>query len=182
MACLFRNVQEDTVTKLTSHHLVERYGLQNDLGYIAADDTRIAMLYMDAQAVEMYKLELLERRLPEAENEIVVSREILEALSLLGEIGDTVTIPYQVYRNGDLDFIQKKDFVICGFLPNTETNKEQKSYTSLVAKAFLKEEIPSDQIGYRFLFQIDTENANDTEKIERNIKQLAEQFDITEQD
>ena len=182
MACLFRNVQEDTVTKLTSHHLVERYGLRNDLGYIAADDTRIAMLYMDAQAVEMYKLELLEGRLPEAENEIVVSREILEALSLSGEIGDTVTIPYQVYRNGDLDFIQKKDFVICGFLPNTETNKEQKSYTSLVAKAFLKEEIPSDQIGYRFLFQIDTENANDTEKIERNIKQLAEQFDITEQD
>ena len=179
---LFRNVQEDTVTKLAAHHLIERYGLRSDLGYITADDAKIAMLYMDAQAVEMYKLELLEGRLPEAENEIVVSREILEALSLSGKIGDTVTIPYQAYRNGNLDFIQIKDFVICGFLPDTETNKEQKSYTSLVAKAFLKEEIPSDQIGYRFLFQIDTENAIDTEKIETGIKQLAEQFDVTEQD
>ena len=179
---LFRNVPEDTVTKLTSHHLVERYGLRSDLGYIAADDTNIAMMYMDVQAVEMYKLELSKGRLPEAENEIVVSKGILEALSLSGEIGDTVTIPYQVYRNGGLDFIQKKDFVICGFLPDTETNKEQKSYTSLVAKVFLNEEIPSEQIGYRFLFQIDTEYANDTEKIETSIKQLAEQFGVSEQD
>ena len=179
---LFRNVSEGTVTKLASHHLVERYGLRSDLGYIAAEDTKIAMMYMDTQAIEMYKLELSEGRLPESENEIVVSRGILETLSVSGEVGDTVTIPYQVYRNGSLDFIQKKDFVICGFLPDTETNKEQKSYTSLVAKAFLKEEIPSDQIGYRFLFQIDTENAIDTEKIETGIKQLAEQFDVTEQD
>ena len=179
---LFRNVSEDTVKKLTSHHLVEGYGLRSDLGYMAADEVKIAMMYMDAPAIEMYKLELLEGRLPETENEIVVSRGILEALSLSGGIGDTVTIPYQVYRNGGLDFIQKKDFVICGFLPDTETNKEQKSYTSLVSKALLKEEILSEQIGYRFLFQINTENANDTEKMEVSIKQLAEQFGISEQD
>ena len=179
---LFRNVPEDTVTKLASHHLIESYGLRSDLGYIAVDNMNISMMYMDAQAMEMYKLELSEGRLPEAENEIVVSRGILEALSLSGELGDTVTILYQVYRNESLDFIQKKDFVICGFLPDTEINKEEKSYTSLVSKAFLKEEIPSDQIGYRFLFQIDTEYANDTEKIEINIKQIAEQFGVSEQD
>ncbi|MCI6018352.1 MAG: ABC transporter permease, partial [Clostridiales bacterium] len=179
---LFQNVPEDTVTKLASHHLVERYGLRGDLGYMAADDTNISMLYMDAQAIEMYKTKLSEGRLPEAENEIVVSRGILESLSLSGEIGDTVTILYQVYRNGSLDFIQKKDFVICGFLPDTETNKEQKSYTSLVSKAFLNEEIPSDQIGYRFLFQIDTTYANDTDRIESSIKQLAKQFNVSEQD
>lgn len=179
---LFRNVSEDTATKIASHHLVEKYGLRSDLGYVAADDANIAMIYLDAQAVEMYKLDISEGRLPEAENEIVVSKGILEELSLSGEIGDTVTIPYQVYRNGSLDFIQKKDFVICGFLPDTEINKEQNSYTSLVAKAFLNEEILFDEIVYRFLFQIDTEYANDTEKIEESIQQLAEQFGIFEQD
>lgn len=179
---LFRNVSEDTATKIASHHLVEKYGLRSDLGYVAADDANIAMIYLDAQAVEMYKLDISEGRLPEAENEIVVSKGILEELSLSGEIGDTVTIPYQVYRNGSLDFIQKKDFVICGFLPDTEINKEQNSYTSLVAKAFLNEEILFDEIVYRFLFQIDTEYANDTEKIEESIQQLAEQFGISEQD
>ncbi|MGN0496283.1 MAG: ABC transporter permease [Lachnospiraceae bacterium] len=179
---LFRNVSEDTVTKLSSHHLIEKYGLRSDLGYIAGDDTKIAMMYMDAKAMELYKLELSEGRLPEAENEIVVSKGILGALSLSGEIGDTVTIPYQVYRNESLDYIQNKDFVICGFLPDTEMNEEQKSYTAFVSKALLREEIPSDQIGYRFLFQIDTAYANDTDKIEESINQLAEQFGISEQD
>ncbi|MDD7050888.1 MAG: FtsX-like permease family protein [Lachnospiraceae bacterium] len=179
---LFRNVSEDTAKKLSSHHMLECFGLRNDLGYIAVDDANIAMMYMDAQAVEMYKLKLSEGRLPEAENEIVLSRGILEELSLSGEIGDTATISYQVYRNGSSDFIQKKDFVICGFLPDTEESKEQKSYTTLVSKAFLKEEIPSNEIVYRFLFQIDTEYANDTEKIEESIQQLAEQFGISEQD
>ena len=179
---LFRNVSKDTVTKLTSHHLVERYGLRSDLGNIVADDTNIAMMYMDMQAVEMYKLELSEGRLPKEKNEIVVSRGILESLSLSGEIGDTITIPYQVYRDGSMDFMQKKDFVICGFLTDTGTSKKEKSYTSLVSKAFLNEEILSDQIDYRFLFQIDTEYANDTEKIELGIKQLAEQCGVSEKD
>lgn len=179
---LFRDTPETTVTKLASHHMVEKYGLRSDLGYIAIDDAKIAMIYMDAQAAQMYKLELSKGRLPEAENEIVVSKDILKALSLSGEIGDTVTIPYQVFRNGSLDFIQEKDFVICGFLPDTEMNTEQKSYTALVSKSCLTKEISSDQIVYRFLFQVDTEYANDTDKIETSIRQLAEQFDISEQD
>ena len=161
---LFHNVPEDTVAKLTSHHLIERYGLRSDLGYIAADDTKIAMMYMDTQAIELYQMELLEGRLPEKENEIVVSKGILKVLSLSGDIGDTIPISYQVYRNGSLDFIQEKDFVISGFLPDTETDEEQSTYTSLVSKAFLNEEISSDQIVYRFLFQTDTENIIDTEE------------------
>lgn len=179
---LFREVPEDTVTKLASHHLVSYYGLRSDLGYMASEDTKIVMLYMDARAVDMYQLQLLEGSLPEAADEIVVSRGILEALSLSGKIGDTVTIPYQVYRNGSLDFIQEKDFVICGFLPDAETNEEQKSYTALVSKAFLQEELASDEVRYRFLFQVDTSYANNTDKIETGIRQLAEQFGIREQD
>ena len=179
---LFRNVSEDTVTKLASHHLIEKYGLRSDLGYIAGEDANITMMYMDEKAMELYKSELSEGRLPEAENEIVVSKGILEELSLSGEIGDTVTIPYQVYRNESLDYIQKKDFVICGFFPDTEMNEEQKSYTAFVSKELIKKEVPSEQIGYRFLFQIDTDYANNTEKIETCIRQLAEQFDIPEQD
>ncbi|MGN0396029.1 MAG: ABC transporter permease, partial [Coprococcus sp.] len=178
---IFRNIPEDILPKITSQHLVERYGLKCDIGYIVDDDTKIAMMYMDAQTIEMYKLELLEGRLPEAENEIVVTRGLLDTLSLSGKLGDTVTIPYQVYRNGSLDFIQKKDFVICGFLADTETNTEQKSYMSLVAKTFLNKEILPDQISYQFLFQIDTKYANDTEKIEIGIRQLAEQFGISKQ-
>lgn len=179
---LFRNVSEDNATKLSSHHLVENYGLRSDLGYFANDNVNISMMYMDEHAFEMYNMELLEGRLPEKKNEIVVSKQLLESISLTGKVGDTITISYQINRNGSLDFAQEKDFVICGLLPDTEMNDEQKSFTSLVSKAFLKEEIPSEQIGYRFLFQIDTSYANNTDKIEENIKLLAEQFGVLEQD
>lgn len=179
---LFRDVSEETAGKLASHHMIDQYGLRSDLGYIAADDAKIAMLYMDEQALEMYQIKISEGRLPMAEDEIVVSRGILESLSLSGEIGDTITIPYQVYRDGNLDFIQQKDFVICGFLPDTEINKEQKSYTSLVAKAFSDAEVSQKQMVYRFLFQIDTAYAKDTEQIESSIRQLADTFGISEQD
>ena len=46
----------------------------------------------------------------------------------------------------------------------------------------MNKEIPSNKIDYRFLFRIDTEYAKDTEKIETSIKQLAEQFGVSEQD
>lgn len=55
---LFRNVPEDTVKKISSHHLVEQYGLRSDLGYMASDETKIAMMYMDEKAIEMYQMEL----------------------------------------------------------------------------------------------------------------------------
>ena len=48
---LFRNVSEDTAAKLASHHSVERYGLRSDLGYMASDDAKIDMLYMDEEAI-----------------------------------------------------------------------------------------------------------------------------------
>lgn len=153
---LFRNIPEDTVTKLASHHVIDHYGLRSGLGYIVADDGKITMTYMDAAALEMYQLDLLEGRLPEREDEIVVSRGILEALALSGEIGDTIRVPYQVNRNESLDFIQEKNFVICGFCADTEAMEEQKSYTSFVSK--------------------------NTEKMEESIKQLAEEFGIAEQD
>lgn len=177
----FREVSEDTVTKIVSHHLVESYGIGNELGYAVTDDSNIAMMYLDEQALEMYKLELAQGRLPEKENEIVVSQGTLQALKLSGGIGDTITIPYQVYRDGGLDFMQKRDFVICGVLNDNDINAEQRSYTTLISKALLQEEIPSEQIRYMLMLQLDTACANNTDKMEEGIKQLAEQFGVPEQ-
>lgn len=179
---LFRNVTEDTMEKLSVHHLVDKYGLRSDVGYIVDEDSQIAMLYMDKNAMELYKITLSEGRLPEAENEIVVSPGLLQELSLEGEIGDTVTIPYQVFRDGGLDYETQKDFVICGLLSDTEGNIEQKSYSAMVSSAFLQKEIPKGQITYRFLFQTSAGSGDNTDLIEQNVKRLAEQFHIPEKD
>jgi putative ABC transport system permease protein len=178
---LYRDVTEENVKKLSVHHSITRSGLRSDVGFMAVEDAEISMIYLDAEGLDMYQLELSEGRLPEAENEIVVSEGILDVLSQSGQIGGTITIPYQVYRNGGLDFIQEKNFVICGFITDTEVNMQHKKYSALISGSFLKNEIPSEQISYRFLFQVFAKDAATTEELELRINQLAKQFNIPEQ-
>lgn len=178
---LYRDVSEDTVQKLSAHHLISRWGLRSDVGYMAVEDADIAMIYMDEEGLELYHLELAEGALPKAENEIVVSEGILEELSQTGKIGDTITVSYQVNRDGGLDYVQEKEFVISGLLADSETNEEQRSYCAFVSKDFLENVIPKDQMKYRFLLRIQTADSANTDKIEADITSLAEQFGIPEQ-
>lgn len=179
---LYRNVNEETVTKLAAHHGIERYGLRGDAGTVAVEDADIAMIFLDEEGLSLYHMELAKGRLPEKENEIVVSQGILEELGQNGMIGDTVHVPYQIYRDGGLDLIQEKDFVISGLFADTEANREKRAYMAFVSKAFLEEELPSEQIFYRFLFRINGETMSTTDEIEWEIRALAEEFGIGESD
>lgn len=179
---LYRNVDENTVTKLAAHNDVETYGLRSDAGYMNLEDAATSMIYMDRAGMELYKIKLKEGELPRSENDIVVSEGILEALGQTGNIGDSITVPYQILKDDGLDYTKEKDFRICGFLADSESSKEQKQYTSLVSEAFLKEEIPESQIKYRFLFQVKGQEGNTTEDFEETIKNIAGQFGISEND
>lgn len=178
---LYRDVPENTVQKLSAHHLISHWGLRSDVGYMAVEAAEISLIYMDEAGLDLYHLELAEGTLPYAENEIVVSKGILQELSQSGGIGDTITVSYQVNRDGGLDYVQEKQFVISGFLADSEINEEQHSYSAFVSKAFLENELPKDQIKYRFLFQIQTADSATTDEIEADITSLAGQFGIQEQ-
>lgn len=178
---LYRDVPENTVQKLSAHHLISHWGLRSDVGYMAVEAAEISLIYMDEAGLDLYHLELAEGTLPYAENEIVVSKGILQELSQSGGIGDTITVSYQVNRGGGLDYVQEKQFVISGFLADSEINEEQHSYSAFVSKAFLENELPKDQIKYRFLFQIQTADSATTDEIEADITSLAGQFGIQEQ-
>lgn len=178
---LYRDVSEDTAQRLSAHHLISRRGLRSDVGYMSVEDAEISMIYMDEEGLDLYHLKLAEGTLPYAENEIVVSKGILEELSQTGGIGATITVPYQVNRDGGLDYVQEKEFVVSGLLDDTEINKEQRSYSAFVSKGFLENELPKDQIRYRFLFQIQTADSATTDEIEEAIISLAEQLGIPEQ-
>lgn len=178
---VFRNISKENAEKLSVHHWVTRWGLRGDLGEMAVPDANIVMLYLDAEGFDMYQQKLSEGRLPETENEIVVSRGILDRLHQSGQIGDTITVPYQVYRNGALDFIQEKEFVICGLLAERGDTAQQVKYYALVSKALLDNEIPSEEAMYHFVFRVYAEDAKTTEAIKARINQLAEQFKVSQQ-
>lgn len=179
---LYRNVDESTVMKLAAHHDVKTYGLGSDAGYMNLEDATVSMMYMDRTGMELYKVKLKEGQLPQKENDIVVSKGILEALGQNGKIGDTITVPYQILKDDGLDYTKEKDFRICGFLADNESSKEQKQYTSLVSEAFLKAEIPVEQVKYRFLLQVNGQKGNTTADYTETIQNIARQFGISEDD
>ena len=179
---LYRNVDESTVMKLAAHHDVKTYGLRSDAGYMNLEDATVSMMYMDRTGMELYKVKLKEGQLPQKENDIVVSKGILEALGQNGKIGDTITVPYQILKDDGLDYTKEKDFRICGFLADNESSKEQKQYTSLVSEAFLKAEIPVEQVKYRFLLQVNGLKGNTTADYTETIQNIARQFGISEDD
>lgn len=179
---LYRNVDESTVMKLAAHHDVKTYGLRSDAGYMNLEDAMVSMMYMDRTGMELYKVKLKEGQLPQKENDIVVSKGILEALGQNGKIGDTITVPYQILKDDGLDYTKEKEFRICGFLADNESSKEQKQYTSLVSEAFLKAEIPVEQVKYRFLLQVNGQKGNTTADYTETIQNIARQFGISEDD
>lgn len=179
---LYRNVDESTVMKLAAHHDVKTYGLRSDAGYMNLEDATVSMMYMDRTGMELYKVKLKEGQLPQKENDIVVSKGILEALGQNGKIGDTITVPYEILKDDGLDYTKEKDFRICGFLADNESSKEQKQYTSLVSEAFLKAEIPVEQVKYRFLLQVNGQKGNTTADYTETIQNIARQFGISEDD
>lgn len=179
---LYRNVDESTVMKLAAHHDVKTYGLRSDAGYMNLEDATVSMMYMDRTGMELYKVKLKEGQLPQKENDIVVSKGILEALGQNGKIGDTITVPYQILKDDGLDYTKEKEFRICGFLADSESSKEQKQYTSLVSEAFLKAEIPVEQVKYRFLLQVNGQKGNTTADYTETIQNIARQFGISEDD
>lgn len=179
---LYRNVDESTVMKLAAHHDVKTYGLRSDAGYMNLEDATVSMMYMDRTGMELYKVKLKEGQLPQKENDIVVSKGILEALGQNGKIGDTITVPYQILKDDGLDYTKEKDFRICGFLADNESSKEQKQYTSLVSEAFLKAEIPVEQVKWRFLLQVNGQKGNTTADYTETIQNIARQFGISEDD
>lgn len=178
---LYREIDIQTVRQLAVHHDIFRYGLQSDVGMINLDNASAEMMYMDREGLDLYKMELAEGILPGRENEIAVSPGILMALGAEGGIGDTLSIPYQVYRDGAYDYIETGEFVISGLLKEREAGQEQNGYVALISEEFLESAIPTQQLAYNFLFQINDADDPTTEEISYKIKNIAAQIGIPEE-
>ncbi|RBP66053.1 ABC-type lipoprotein release transport system permease subunit [Alkalibaculum bacchi] len=177
---LYRDVDEKTVEKLPAHHNIAVHGLRSDAGYMVVNDAKIAMIYLDDEGFSLYRMKLSEGKLPEKEDEIVVSAGILKELGQEGTIGDTIMVPYQILQDGGLGLAEEREFIISGFVEDSHSNVNEKAYSAFVSKEFLKKEITEDQISYRFLFQVKGKKNALTDDMENTINSIAKQFSISE--
>lgn len=183
---VFNNLDENTVKQISVHHDVSEVGIRSDAGYVVLNDTyhaknQVSLMYLDNNAVKMYKEELVDGKFPEKEDEIVVSNAILTMLGEKGQVGDTITIPYQILRNGELDYQETKTFVISGMV-NGEYQDSNSfiNYPAYVSEEFIKKELQGENIQYSLLLQIAGRENATTDDIEGTIHQMMEHFQISE--
>ncbi|MDE5965401.1 MAG: FtsX-like permease family protein [Lachnospiraceae bacterium] len=177
---LYRDVSEKQAEQLSAHHDISVYGLRSDVGCFMSETASVNMCYMDESAMELYKLGLQEGRMPEKTEEIVLSQGIIKELGVSAALGDTVTIPYQIRRDGGLGKKQERTFTLVGLLADSEEDLAKRSYIALVSKAFIQEEQGADKVAYNFLFQVTGDENVTTDAIEGTIKDIAEGFGIRE--
>lgn len=70
---LYRDVDEETVEKLAAHHNISAYGLRSDVGYMVANDAKIAMINLDDEGFSLYRMKLSEGRTAERELKFVLT-------------------------------------------------------------------------------------------------------------
>ena len=177
---MYRDMDADTMQRLVLHHDIERYGLMMRVGEMMLGNADVSLMYLDETAADLYRVMPETGYIPMREDEIVVSQGILEALGQQADIGDFITVPYQIYRDGGLDYMQEKEFRICGFLQDADSSREQKVYTAFVSEAFAKTEIPQEQLEYQILAQVKGRDSVTTTELEERINNIAHQFGIDE--
>ena len=176
---MLRDVTGQEAKKLSAYHGIKTYGLAEEAGVLTDGDQTYPLMYLDEQAMEMYKFSLVDGHMPVKANELVVSEGLMHACSIDGKVGDTITLSCQISKDGGLDVAKEKTFVISGIFAD-QTGQAQKTASAVVSAAFLRQEIPANQIRYRFLFQVDTDVAKDTDSIEAQIQTVAAEFKIAE--
>lgn len=181
---LYGGVDSETVKALSVHDDIGTFGLKCDVGVLtrkseSGEDTYITLTYVDENAAKLCKSEVLRGEYPQKENEIALSQFAVDVMKLDVGIGDKVLLPYQIRHSDGLDYIQKKEFVISGFIEGDSTGENAvSSGIAYVSKAFAESEIPQDELRYSFLFQVaNTENAT-TDDVEYTVENIAREFSI----
>lgn len=180
---MFRQVTQESADALKSHADLETVGLREDFGQVVSggSDTLILMMAMDSEALTLNKVELDEGRFPEKGNEAVIYRSMLDVLGIQADIGDEITLPFQLYENEGLGFQQEDSFVISGFLDGSDTAQENSSYIVLSSMEYMENSIPADQREYRVMMRLKNADNMTSDAIEDTFKEIGKDFGVNEE-
>lgn len=175
---MYREAGEEEAQTLKRHEEVECAGLRADAGEIVLPDGTALLTYMDEEALSLQKITLEEGRFPEKENEIVLQEGLLKELGVQAGIGDTVTLPYQIYEEGGMSYEQTAEFLIVGFEQTTEYSVKKKMFGCLVSQSFYDSHVPKEEREYRVVLRLAEADHMNADDIEMRAKALGEAYGI----
>ena len=164
-------VEENDIEILKGVPEFERVGGYYMLGEeLSEQGYHASYVYCDAQMMEITKaqMELLEGRVPEKANEVVVSEYFLSTYGNNGKIGDTVTLDTESFHG---------DYVVTGIMDSVN-EKEANTCAIILSKAALTEWKGFDPAGYRAYAHFKNSDQLGEELMTSYCREIAEEYQL----
>ena len=164
-------VEENDIETLKGLPEFERVGGYYMLGEeLSEQGYHASYVYCDAQMMEITKaqMELLEGRVPEKANEVVVSEYFLSTYGNNAKIGDTVTLDTESFHG---------DYVVTGIMDSVN-EKEANTCAIILSKAALTEWDGFDPAGYRAYVHFKNSDQLGEELMTSYCREIAEEYQL----
>ena len=164
-------VEENDIETLKGLPEFERVGGYYMLGEeLSEQGYHASYVYCDAQMMEITKaqMELLEGRVPEKANEVVVSEYFLSTYGNNAKIGDTVTLDTESFHG---------DYVVTGIMDSVN-EKEANTCAIILSKAALTEWNGFDPAGYRAYVHFKNSEQLGEELMTSYCREIAEEYQL----
>ena len=164
-------VEENDIETLKGLPEFERVGGYYMLGEeLSEQGYHASYVYCDAQMMEITKaqMELLEGRVPEKANEVVVSEYFLSTYGNNAKIGDTVTLDIESFHG---------DYVVTGIMDSVN-EKEANTCAIILSNAALTEWKGFDPTGYRAYVHFKNSDQLGEELMTSYCREIAEEYQL----
>ena len=168
---VWRGVEENDIENLKGVPEFERVGGYYMLGEeLSERGYHASYVYCDAQMMEIAKaqMNLLEGRVPEKANEVVVSEYFLSTYGNNAKIGDTVTLDTESFHG---------DYVVTGIMDSVN-EKEANTCAIILSKAALTEWNRFDPAGYRAYAHFKNGVKLDEELMTSYCREITEEYQL----
>ncbi len=168
---VWMGVEENDIETLKGLPEFERVGGYYVLGEeLSEQGYHASYVYCDAQMMEITKaqMKLLEGRVPEKANEVVVSEYFLSTYGNNAKIGDTVTLDTESFHG---------DYVVTGIMESVN-EKEANACAIIISKAALTEWNGFDPAGYRAYVHFKNSEQLGEELMTSYCREIAEEYQL----
>ncbi len=135
---IFQNLSQENISLLKEDPHIQKVGVYQSVGMTEQENgITMGMVCSDETTMQLSNITLLEGRMPQAADELLVERGYIDTLNLKAGIGDTISLHY---RNQASRQLESKDFRITGFIQTTaENDRDRVAYNAVVSQNFVRE-------------------------------------------
>lgn len=161
---------------------LEKVGIREDFGQLLWEDGELRMLAMDAAAIELNRVSLQKGAFPESTRDVAMAPEVLRVLGIQAEVGDEITLSYQLYEDNGLGYENQDTFVLSGLTKNIGDGAERKQFPVYFSMDYMKEKIPETEREYQVMLRLSAADGMMADQITDRSKEIAGLISLTEND